>query len=200
MERGTVEVRSGGASSTHERVVVCAGRGTAALARGVGLSLPMRLGAHVRGTFEVRGIRRQGSPACGTQVGSSAKSGRMRLQAPATAATRWASASPSTCGRTAASSTPAPWRHWRSERAPTWRGPSPDSTRNPSSCGTAGSRSCPGAARASRSGSGRGSCSLRAKRAAAGGQAGPALRLDEPHDQSRPPTSPSRLISIAGRS
>lgn len=51
----TVEVRTGGATWEHERVVVCAGRGTAALARGVGLSLPVRLAAHVRGTYRVRG-------------------------------------------------------------------------------------------------------------------------------------------------
>jgi len=35
-------------------VVVCAGRGTARLARGVGLALPVRLGAHARVTFDVR--------------------------------------------------------------------------------------------------------------------------------------------------
>ncbi|MGH2741136.1 MAG: NAD(P)/FAD-dependent oxidoreductase, partial [Thermoleophilaceae bacterium] len=54
VEGGMAEVRTGGATTTHERVVVCAGRGTAALARGVGLSVPVSLGAHVRGTFEVR--------------------------------------------------------------------------------------------------------------------------------------------------
>jgi sarcosine oxidase len=53
--RGTVEVRAGGERSEHARVVVCAGRGTAALARGIGLSLPVREGAHVRLTFAVRG-------------------------------------------------------------------------------------------------------------------------------------------------
>ncbi|MDQ3719564.1 MAG: FAD-binding oxidoreductase [Actinomycetota bacterium] len=53
--RGSVEVRAGGATGEHERVVVCAGRGTASLARGVGLSLPVRLAAHVRGTYRVRG-------------------------------------------------------------------------------------------------------------------------------------------------
>jgi len=53
--RGTVEVRAGGSTCEHASVVVCAGRGTAGLARGMGLSLPVRLGAHVRGTFEVRG-------------------------------------------------------------------------------------------------------------------------------------------------
>ncbi|MGO9892017.1 MAG: NAD(P)/FAD-dependent oxidoreductase [Solirubrobacteraceae bacterium] len=52
---GTVEVRAGGTTAEHDRVVVCAGRGTAALARGAGLPLPMRQAAHVRLTFAVRG-------------------------------------------------------------------------------------------------------------------------------------------------
>src|ERR1700733_14926161 len=52
---GTVEVRAGGSSTEHGRVVVCAGRGTAALARGAGLPLPMRQAAHVRLTYSVRG-------------------------------------------------------------------------------------------------------------------------------------------------
>ena len=52
---GTVEVRAGGTCSEHSSVVVCAGRGTAALARAVGLSLPVQLAAHVRLTFAVRG-------------------------------------------------------------------------------------------------------------------------------------------------
>jgi sarcosine oxidase len=52
--RGTVEVVCGGSRTEHSRVVVCAGRGTARLARSVGLALPVRLGAHVRLTFEVR--------------------------------------------------------------------------------------------------------------------------------------------------
>jgi sarcosine oxidase len=52
---GTVEVRAGGSSTEHGRVVVCAGRGTAALARGAGLPLPMRQAAHVRLTYPVRG-------------------------------------------------------------------------------------------------------------------------------------------------
>jgi sarcosine oxidase len=50
----TVEVRAGGTGSEHARVVVCAGRGTAALARGAGLPLPLRQAAHVRLTFAVR--------------------------------------------------------------------------------------------------------------------------------------------------
>jgi sarcosine oxidase len=51
---GTVEVRSGGVRAEHSSVVVCAGRGTSALARGVGLALPLRLAAHARVTFDVR--------------------------------------------------------------------------------------------------------------------------------------------------
>lgn len=50
-----VEVRSGGATEVFDRVVVAAGRGSAHLARGVGLSLPVRPGVHVRLTFRVRG-------------------------------------------------------------------------------------------------------------------------------------------------
>jgi len=52
---GTVEVRAGGHCSEHARVVVCAGRGTAQLARAAGLSIPVRLAAHVRLTFALRG-------------------------------------------------------------------------------------------------------------------------------------------------
>ena len=51
----TAEVRAGGSSTEHGRVVVCAGRGTAALARGAGLPLPMRQAAHARLTYAVRG-------------------------------------------------------------------------------------------------------------------------------------------------
>lgn len=50
-----VEVRSGGSTHTYERVVVAAGRGTAHLARTVGLSLPVQHAAHVRLTFAMRG-------------------------------------------------------------------------------------------------------------------------------------------------
>jgi sarcosine oxidase len=52
---GTVEVRAGGIAREYDRVVVCAGRGTVALARGAGLPLPVRQSAHVRLTFAVRG-------------------------------------------------------------------------------------------------------------------------------------------------
>jgi len=54
-EAGTVEVRAGGTTAEHDRVVVCAGQGTAALARGAGLPLPLRHAAHVRLTYAVRG-------------------------------------------------------------------------------------------------------------------------------------------------
>ena len=52
---GRVEVRTGGTRAEHSAVVVCAGRGTAALARGGGVSLPVQAAAHVRCTFAVRG-------------------------------------------------------------------------------------------------------------------------------------------------
>jgi sarcosine oxidase len=51
---GTVEVRCRGRRTEHSRVVVCAGTGTARLARSIGLSPPVRLSAHARATFEVR--------------------------------------------------------------------------------------------------------------------------------------------------
>jgi sarcosine oxidase len=46
------EVRTGGTTAVHDHVVVCAGRGTLALARGVGLELPVKQATHVRYTFE----------------------------------------------------------------------------------------------------------------------------------------------------
>ena len=53
--RRTGEVRAGGSIAHHDRIVVCAGRGTPALARGAGLALPVQQSAHVRLTFRVRG-------------------------------------------------------------------------------------------------------------------------------------------------
>jgi sarcosine oxidase len=53
--RGNAEIRAGGMVSTHDAVVVCAGAGTAGLARGVGLELPVRREAALRLTFAVRG-------------------------------------------------------------------------------------------------------------------------------------------------
>jgi sarcosine oxidase len=52
----TVEVRTANRRVEHGRAVVCAGRETPRLARGAGLELPVRLGAHVRLTFAVRGL------------------------------------------------------------------------------------------------------------------------------------------------
>jgi sarcosine oxidase len=52
---GTVEVRSVTDRAVYSNVIVCAGRETARLARSVGLSLPVRLAAHVRLTFAVKG-------------------------------------------------------------------------------------------------------------------------------------------------
>jgi sarcosine oxidase len=49
------EVRCGGLVARHDRVLVCAGRGTPALARTVGLELPVAEASHVRLTFPVRG-------------------------------------------------------------------------------------------------------------------------------------------------
>lgn len=54
-KRQTVEVVCGGVRAEHSRVVVCAGRDTARLARSVGVALPVRLAAHARLTFDVRG-------------------------------------------------------------------------------------------------------------------------------------------------
>ena len=51
----TVEVRTPEERAEYSRLVVCAGRGSAALARGAGVSLPVSLGAHVRLTFALAG-------------------------------------------------------------------------------------------------------------------------------------------------
>ncbi|GAA1769341.1 FAD-dependent oxidoreductase [Kocuria aegyptia] len=45
---GAVEVRTGTSCQTYDHVLLCAGRGTAPLARGAGLDLPVEVGAHVR--------------------------------------------------------------------------------------------------------------------------------------------------------
>ena len=49
-----VEVRSATGCARFRRVVVCAGRGTAALAAGVGVSIPAAVSAHARVSFAVR--------------------------------------------------------------------------------------------------------------------------------------------------
>jgi sarcosine oxidase len=50
---GTVELRAAGTRREYACVVICAGRGTAALARGAGLSLPVRQALHVRLSYPV---------------------------------------------------------------------------------------------------------------------------------------------------
>lgn len=49
-----VEIRGGDVRREHDRIVVCAGRQTARLARGVGLALPVEVRAQMRATFAVR--------------------------------------------------------------------------------------------------------------------------------------------------
>ncbi|WP_293785371.1 FAD-binding oxidoreductase [uncultured Aeromicrobium sp.] len=49
-----VEVRTGTGLRHHDAVVICAGRGTPSLARGLGISLPVEHGAHVRVSFRPR--------------------------------------------------------------------------------------------------------------------------------------------------
>ncbi|PNI07448.1 amino acid oxidase [Arthrobacter sp. AFG7.2] len=51
---GGAEVRAGSSADRFDHVVLCAGRGTAALARGAGLDIPVELAAHARVTFRVR--------------------------------------------------------------------------------------------------------------------------------------------------
>lgn len=51
---GAAEVRTGTGAETFDHVVLCAGRGTAELAHGAGLDLPVQLSAHVRLAFAVR--------------------------------------------------------------------------------------------------------------------------------------------------
>ena len=52
---GAVEVRRGDATAEHDQVLVCAGIGTAGLARGVGIEVPLRASLHVRLAFDVSG-------------------------------------------------------------------------------------------------------------------------------------------------
>ncbi len=55
LDAGGVEVVAGGGRHRHAAALVCAGRGTAALARPLGLDPPVTLSAHIRLTFAVRG-------------------------------------------------------------------------------------------------------------------------------------------------
>lgn len=136
--RGTVEVLSAVGREEYATAVVCAGLGTARLARTVGLSLPVQPAAHVRLTFQVRGAPRSGSPACRTATVTSGRSASTRSPIRATADTRWASVRRSRCGRTAASRTPQHWRNSATAPARTSPAHCPASTRSPSSTFTAG--------------------------------------------------------------
>ena len=51
---GGVEVRRGDAADEHDQVLVCAGIGTAGLAHGAGIELPLRASLHVRLAFALR--------------------------------------------------------------------------------------------------------------------------------------------------
>jgi sarcosine oxidase len=52
---GVAEVTAGGRRGRYGMAVICAGRGTAALAKGVGIEVPVALGVHARVSFAVRG-------------------------------------------------------------------------------------------------------------------------------------------------
>lgn len=52
---GEVEIRTGTGVDRFDHAVLCAGRGTAPLARDAGLEIPVELAAHARVTFRVRG-------------------------------------------------------------------------------------------------------------------------------------------------
>jgi sarcosine oxidase len=59
---GAVEVVAGGATARFDHVVICAGRDTPQLARGLGCVLPITLEAHIRCTFAVRSGRERKLP------------------------------------------------------------------------------------------------------------------------------------------
>jgi hypothetical protein len=139
-----VEVRAGGVTAEHGRVVVCAGRGTAPLARGAGLPLPVRQSVHVRLTYPVRGDAPPVSRACRTEAARSAKSVPIRIRCPATATTPLASETRRSTRTEAFSIRPgSPPR--RSAPTRTSAAHCPVSSRGRSTPGTAGSPRCPGA-------------------------------------------------------
>ena len=121
---GTVEVRAGGSTTEHGRVVVCAGRGTSALARGAGLPLPVRQAAHARLTYlrPGRASRAPRVPARFTRA-RPARSAPTPTRSPATLHMRSGS---TTGGRgpqlttTAVSWTPAGWPRSPTAPPPTW--------------------------------------------------------------------------------
>lgn len=54
-ERQTIEVRTAGGRGEHGAAVVCAGSGTASLARGLGVAIPIDVSLHGRVSFKVDG-------------------------------------------------------------------------------------------------------------------------------------------------
>jgi sarcosine oxidase len=72
---GEVEVRTGGRTARHAATVVCAGRGSLALARGVGIELPIEPAAHVRLTFAVAGTSPDRLPCLQDSSGKWGESG-----------------------------------------------------------------------------------------------------------------------------
>jgi glycine/D-amino acid oxidase-like deaminating enzyme len=54
METGAIEVRTGTGRHEHGHALVCAGRGTQALARGAGVSIPLEHSATLRVTFAIK--------------------------------------------------------------------------------------------------------------------------------------------------
>ena len=135
---GTVEVRSGGARAEHAAAIVCAGRGTARLARGAGLELPVALAAHVRLRFAVRGAPAPAWPACRTRAARGCDGSASTPRAPGQRAPT-PSASPRTWpAREDGAVDPAALASSPSGRSPTSPGRCPGSTPRRSGRATAG--------------------------------------------------------------
>lgn len=79
---GGAEVRSGARTAAYEAVVVCAGRGSIALARGAGIELPIEPAAHVRLTFRVEGDAPERLPCLQDSSGRFGESGIYAAAAP----------------------------------------------------------------------------------------------------------------------
>ena len=125
LERGGVEVVAGGGRHRHSTVLVCAGRGTAALARPLGLQPPVTLSAHIRLTFAVP-RRPARAPRVPAGLERRLRGDRASTPRPcrATAPTRSASPTRSPRGPRGPCATPPTRPRWWRARAPTWRAPS----------------------------------------------------------------------------
>ena len=153
--RGTVEVRTGGATTEHERVVVSAGRTTPGLMRSLGVALPVHQAAHVRVTFAVRGEAPARLPCLldfsggfGEIVYAAAEPGNARYSVGLHGSVP--------CTTTAASPTPPGWSTSTGGRLRTSPVRCPDWYLCRSTCGTAGPPRCRGAKTLSVCGSTRG--------------------------------------------